>query len=37
MKYSVILDAVRSPLGGKNGNIVGLRPDDLAAQVISAL
>ena len=37
MKYSVILDAVRSPLGVKNGNIVGLRPDDLAAQVISAL
>ncbi len=37
MKYSVILDAVRSPLGGKNGNIVGLRPDDLAAQVIFAL
>ncbi len=36
-KRSVIIDGVRSPIGMKNGNIVGTRPDDLAAQIISGL
>jgi acetyl-CoA acetyltransferase len=31
---SVIIDAVRSPIGVKNGQLVGMRPDDLTAQVI---
>ncbi len=26
---SVIIDGVRSPIGMKNGVIVGMRPDDL--------
>ena len=26
---SVIIDGVRSPIGMKNGAIVGMRPDDL--------
>ncbi len=34
---SVIIDAVRSPIGVKNGNLVGIRPDDLTAQVVIAL
>ncbi|SVD34538.1 uncharacterized protein METZ01_LOCUS387392, partial [marine metagenome] len=34
---SVIIDGVRSPIGMKNGAIVGMRPDDLAAQVVSGL
>ena len=34
---SVIIDGVRSPIGMKNGTIVGMRPDDLAAQVVSGL
>ena len=34
---SVIVDAVRSPIGVKNGEMVGMRADDLAAQVIKAL
>ena len=34
---SVIVDAVRSPIGIKNGNLVGIRPDDLAAQVVKGL
>jgi acetyl-CoA acetyltransferase family protein len=37
MNKSVIIDAVRSPIGIKNGNLVGIRPDDLAAQVVKAL
>ena len=36
-KQSVIIDGVRSPIGMKNGAIVGLRSDDLSAQVISGL
>jgi acetyl-CoA acyltransferase len=36
-KKSVIIDAVRSPIGIKNGQLVGIRPDDLAAQVIKGL
>ena len=37
MPESVIIDAVRSPIGIKNGNMVGIRPDDLAAQVVKGL
>lgn len=35
--YSVIIDAVRSPIGIKKGKIIGIRADDLMAQVIRAL
>ncbi|NOZ75705.1 MAG: acetyl-CoA C-acyltransferase, partial [FCB group bacterium] len=34
---SVIIDAVRSPIGVKNGQLIGIRPDDLAAQVVQGL
>lgn len=34
---SVIVDAVRSPMGVKRGNMNGMRADDLAAQVVKAL
>lgn len=34
---SVIVDAVRSPIGIKNGELVGIRPDDLSAQVVKGL
>ena len=37
MNESVIIDAVRSPIGLKNGKLVGIRPDDLTAQVIKGL
>ena len=37
MSESVIIDAVRSPIGLKNGNLVGIRPDDLAAQTVKSL
>jgi len=37
MSKSVIIDAVRSPIGVKNGNMVGIRPDDLTAQVVKGL
>jgi len=36
-RTSVIVDAVRSPMGVKKGNLVGIRADDLAAQVLMAL
>ena len=36
-RTSVIVDAVRSPMGVKNGNLIGIRADDLAAQVVVAL
>ncbi len=36
-RSSVIVDAVRSPMGVKKGNLVGIRADDLAAQVVVAL
>ena len=32
-----IVDAVRSPIGRKNGALAGMRGDDLAAQVLSTL
>ncbi|MCP4204005.1 MAG: thiolase family protein, partial [bacterium] len=34
---SVIVDAVRSPMGVKKGKLIGTRADDLAAQVVKAL
>ncbi|MDH3523271.1 MAG: thiolase family protein [Acidobacteriota bacterium] len=34
---SVIVDAVRSPMGVKKGKLVGIRADELAAQVVKAL
>lgn len=34
---SVIVDAVRSPMGVKKGRLIGMRSDDLAAQVVIAL
>ena len=37
MNESVIIDAVRSPIGVKNGKLVGIRPDDLTAQVVKGL
>jgi len=36
-KYSVIVDAVRSPIGVKHGQMIGMRPDDITAQVVKAL
>lgn len=37
MSKSVIVDAVRSPIGLKHGQMLGIRPDDLTAQVIKGL
>ena len=37
MSKSVIVDAGRSPVGLKNGQMVGIRPDDLAGQVVNQL
>ncbi len=34
---AVIIDAVRSPMGVKKGKLIGMRADDLAAQVVRAL
>ncbi|MCF6237219.1 MAG: thiolase family protein [Candidatus Marinimicrobia bacterium] len=36
-RYSVIVDAVRSPIGLKNGAMIGMRPDDITAQVVKGL
>ena len=36
-RTSVIVDAVRSPMGVKGGQLIGIRADDLAAQVVVAL
>lgn len=35
--YSVIIDAVRSPIGVKGGGMIGIRADDLVAQVLKSL
>lgn len=35
--YAYIIDAVRSPMGVKKGELIGIRPDELAAQTIKAL
>jgi len=36
-RYTVIVDGVRSPIGIKNGQMIGMRSDDLSAQTIKAL
>ena len=36
-RSSVIVDAVRSPIGVKKGRLIGIRADDLATQVVKAL
>ena len=37
MPDAVIVDAVRSPIGIKDGELIGIRPDDLSAQVIKEI
>jgi acetyl-CoA acyltransferase len=37
MTDAYILEAVRSPIGKKNGSLSGIRPDDLAGDVLKAL
>jgi len=37
MREAVIVEAVRSPVGRRNGKLGGIRPDDLAAHVLEAL
>jgi acetyl-CoA acyltransferase len=37
MRDALIIDAVRSPIGKRNGTLASLRADELAAQVLSAL
>ena len=37
MTDSVIIGAKRSPIGIKNGQMIGIRPDDLASQVVKGL
>ena len=34
---AVIVDALRTPMGGFRGALSGVRPDDLAARVIAAV
>ena len=34
---SVIIDGARSPIGSKNGEMIGMRPDDITAQVVKGL
>ncbi len=36
-RYTVIVDAARSPIGVKGGKLVGIRADELAAQVVKGL
>ena len=36
MPEAVIIDALRTPMGGYRGSLSGIRPDDLAAHVVSA-
>ncbi|MCF7796344.1 MAG: thiolase family protein [Lentisphaeria bacterium] len=36
-RYSVIVDAVRSPIGVKKGKMMGMRPDEVTATVVRAL
>jgi acetyl-CoA acyltransferase len=37
MHQAVIVEAVRSPIGRRNGKLAGVRPDDLAAHVLGAV
>lgn len=36
-KTAVIIDGVRSPMGNKKGNLIGIHAQELAAQVVNAL
>ena len=36
-KDTFIIDGLRSPIGLKNGSLVGMRPDDLASNVVKGL
>ena len=36
-KYTVIIDGARSPIGMKNGKLIGMRSDDLSANLIKQL
>tara|TARA_Y100001958_G_C21205665_1_gene531812 strand:+ start:423 stop:1556 length:1134 start_codon:yes stop_codon:yes gene_type:complete len=36
-KRTIIVDAVRSPMGMKNGKMIGIRPDDLGANTLKVL
>ncbi|HSD24947.1 MAG TPA: thiolase family protein [Solirubrobacterales bacterium] len=36
MPEALIIDALRTPMGGYRGSLSGIRPDDLAAHVVSA-
>ena len=35
--YTVLVDGVRSPIGIKSGQMIGMRSDDLSVQVVKAL
>ncbi len=37
MTDALIVDAVRSPIGRRNGSLAGTRGDELAAQVLNGL
>ena len=37
MAEAVIVEAVRSPIGKRNGGLSGVRPADLSAQVLNGL
>ncbi|SVE53647.1 uncharacterized protein METZ01_LOCUS506501, partial [marine metagenome] len=36
-KDTFIIDGLRSPIGIKNGKLVGMRPDDLATNIVKGL
>ena len=36
-RYTVLVDGARSPIGIKNGQMIGMRSDDLSSQTIKAL
>ena len=36
-RYTVLVDGIRSPIGIKNGQMIGMRSDDLSAETIKAL
>ena len=35
--YPVLVDGLRSPIGKKDGDLIGILPDDLAAMVVKEL
>ncbi|MFX1265457.1 MAG: hypothetical protein ACFFH0_08755, partial [Promethearchaeota archaeon] len=37
LREAVIVDAVRTPIGKRNGSLASLRPDELASHVLQAL